>query len=71
MVTTPAERMRAVRIRRRAQGRREIQLILPDARAGKVRARVADAVSRLNRSNEEDSLAWIEAVSESDDTDAR
>ena len=71
MAATPAERMRAVRIRRRAQGGREIQLIVPAARAEEVRARVADAVSRPNRSNEEDSLAWIEAVSESDDADAR
>lgn len=71
MAATPAERMRAVRIRRRAQGRREVRLILPDARAEEVRARVADAVSRLDRSNEEDSLAWIEAVSEFDDADTR
>ena len=71
MAATPAERMRAVRIRRRTQGRREVRLILPDARAEEVRARVADAVARLDGSNEEGALAWIEAVSEPDEPEAR
>ena len=71
MAVSPAERMRAVRIRRRTQGKREVRLVLPDARAEEVRARVAAAVSRLDRSNEEDSLEWIEAVSESDEAETR
>ena len=69
MTASPAERMRAVRIRRRAQGKREIRMILPDARADEVRARIADAVARLERSHEEDALRWTEAVSEFDATE--
>ncbi len=71
MTESPGERTRAVRIRRRADGEREVRLILPDARAEEVRARVADAVARLDASNEEDALAWIEAVSGPDEPETR
>ena len=71
MAVSPAERMRAARLRRRAQGKREVRIILPDARSEEVRARIAEAVTRLDRSHEEDSLRWIEAVSEFDGNEAR
>ena len=71
MAASPAERMRAARLRRRAQGKREVRMILPDARAEEVRARIAEAVARLDRSHEEDSLRWIEAVSEFDGNETR
>jgi hypothetical protein len=62
----PAERMRAMRARRRARGLRELRLILPDARLQSVRRRVATQVSRLDQASEEDALRWTEAVSEFD-----
>ena len=62
----PAERMRKMRERRRAQGLRELRLVVPDTRLRSVRRRVAAQVGRIDRANEEDALNWIEAVSEFD-----
>lgn len=64
-----AERMKAMRERRRRRGLRELRLIVPDARSTGVRRRVAAQVARLNKKDERDALDWIEAVSEFD-TDA-
>jgi len=61
-----AERMRAMRERRRARGLRELHLIVPDARSKKVRLRIAKAVAALDRSEEIAALKWIEVVSEFD-----
>ena len=71
MPASPAERMRALRQRRRSRATREIRIVLPDAREEKVRTRVADCVSRLDRAHEADALRWIEAVSEFDETETR
>ena len=65
MVLT-AERMKAMRERRRASGLRELRLLVPDARSKVVRRRVAKAVARLDRAHELETLGWIEAVSEFD-----
>jgi len=62
-----ADRMKAMRERRRARGLRELRLIVPDARSKSVRRRVAREVAALDRSREIDVLNWIEAVSEFDD----
>jgi len=62
-----ADRMKAMRERRRARGLRELRLIVPDARSKSVRRRVARQVAALDRSREIDALNWIEAVSEFDD----
>jgi hypothetical protein len=62
----PAERMRAMRQRRRTRGLRELRLIVPDARSAAVRRRIAEQVARLDREDEEEALRWIEAVSEFD-----
>jgi len=62
-----AERMKAMRERRRARGLRELRLVLPDARSAGVRQRLAAQVGRLQPSSEDDALRWIEAVSEADD----
>jgi len=62
----PAQRMKTMRDRRRAQGLRELRLVLPDARSLSVRRRVAKEVAGLNRNGEIDALRWIEAVSEFD-----
>ncbi len=62
-----AERMRAMRERRRARGLRELRMIVPDARSKAVRGRVAREVAALERSRELDALKWIEAVAEFDD----
>jgi hypothetical protein len=61
-----ADRMKAMRERRRTRGLRELRLIVPDARSKVVRRRIAKAVAGLDRSRERDALGWIEAVSEFD-----
>jgi Protein of unknown function (DUF3018) len=61
-----AERMRAMRERRRTRGLRELRLVVPDARSKTVRRRVAKAVARLDPSSELEAMRWIEAVSEFD-----
>ena len=70
-MTGPAERMKAMRQRRRALGMRELRLTAPDARSEGVRRRVAAQVARLRPQSEADALAWIEAVSEFDADGAR
>ncbi len=65
----PAERMRAMRERRRARGLRELRLVVPDPRLRSVRRRVASQVASLIRSSENEALSWIEAVSEFDALD--
>ena len=61
-----AERMKAMRERRRARGLKELRLIVPDARSKTVRRRVARQVAALDRSRELEALKWIEAVAEFD-----
>ena len=68
-MVAPAERMRAMRERRRREGLRELRLAVPDARLESVRARVAAAVARLDPGKESEALEWIEAVSEFDRPD--
>jgi hypothetical protein len=67
----PAERMKAMRDRRRRQGLRELRLVVPDARSVAVRERIATQVARLNPASEEDALRWIEAVAEFDADEPR
>ncbi len=61
-----ADRMKAMRERRRARGLRELRLVVPDARSKQVRRRVAKQVATLDREHELDAMRWIEAVSEFD-----
>lgn len=61
-----AERMKAMRERRRARGLRELRLVVPDARSKVVRRRVAKEVASLDRARELNAMRWIEAVSEFD-----
>ena len=61
-----AERMKAMRDRRRARDLRELRLVVPDARSKVVRRRVAKEVASLDRARELDAMRWIEAVSEFD-----
>jgi len=65
-MTLVAQRMKAMRERRRARGLRELRLVVPDARSKAVRRRVAREVATLDRTREVDALGWIEAVSEFD-----
>jgi hypothetical protein len=58
--------MKQMRGRRRAQGLREVRLVVPDTRSSAVRRRIARQVARLKPASERDALAWIEAVSEFD-----
>ncbi len=61
-----AERMKAMRERRRTHGLRELRLIVPDARSKAVRKRVAKQVAGLDRSLELAAMQWMEQVSEFD-----
>lgn len=70
-MTAPAERMKAMRQRRRARGLRELRIVVADPRARAVRRRVAKQVAGLNPDREHDALKWIEAVSEFDTDAAR
>ena len=67
----PAQRMKAMRDRRRERGLRELRLIVPDARSAAVRERIARQVAKLNPESEEEALRWIEAVSEFDADEPR
>jgi hypothetical protein len=62
-----AERMKAMRERRRARGLRELRLVVPDARSKAVRKRIAKQVAGLDRSLELAAMRWTESVSEFDD----
>ena len=66
-----AERMKAMRERRRGGGLREVRLCLPDARLPTVRERVAAGVAALGATSEAEALDWIEQVSEFDGDEAR
>ena len=61
-----AQRMRAMRERRRARGLRELRLIVPDARSKGVRRRIARQVATLNPAAEREAMRWTEAVAELD-----
>jgi hypothetical protein len=61
-----AERMKAMRERRRARGLRELRLFVPDARSKAVQKRVSKQVAGLDRSRESEALRWMESVSEFD-----
>src|SRR5436305_1003876 len=65
-MAAPAERMKAMRQRRRARGLRELRLVVADARSRTVRRRVARDVAGLDPDRERDALRWTEAVSEFD-----
>jgi hypothetical protein len=70
-MTATAERMRAMRERRRRLAYRDVRLSVPDARSEAVRRRVAEQVAQLNPQTEAEATAWIEAVSEFDEDGAR
>jgi hypothetical protein len=51
-----SERMRAVRERRRAQGMRELRLIVPDARSTVVRRRIGRQAAKLDLGSEREAM---------------
>lgn len=63
----PAERMKAMRERRRKAHLRELRLVVPDARTRAVKRRLAEQVARLKPAQEADALDWIESISEFDE----
>lgn len=69
-MAAPAERMKAMRDRRRDRGLREVRLVVPDSRSRSVRRRLGAQVAGLNQNGEDAALGWIEAVSEFDAPDA-
>jgi hypothetical protein len=66
-IISAAERMKAMRARRRREGLREIRMVLPDIRMETVRARIARQIDALPDDAEREAMAWIEAVSEFDE----
>lgn len=62
----PAQRMRAMRERRRKRGLRELRLVVPNPRLQSVRKRMAAQIAALDRHREDEALRWIESVSEFD-----
>jgi hypothetical protein len=66
-MAAPAERMKRMRDRRRAQGLRELRLVVPDARAQSVQKRMAAEVAGLDPARERAAMDWVEAVSELDE----
>lgn len=66
-MASTAERMKAMRDRRKAEGLRELRLVVPDARTEATRRRIAAQVARLPTAAEQDALDWIEQVSEFDE----
>jgi Protein of unknown function (DUF3018) len=70
-MAAPAERMKAMRERRRTRGLRELRLLVADTRSQSVRRRVAIEVAGLDRAGEDEALAWIETVSEFDGSNAQ
>lgn len=62
-MATAAERMRAMRVRQREKGLRQVRLLVPDTRDEETRARIAAQVRRLSPAAEKDALDWIEQVS--------
>jgi Protein of unknown function (DUF3018) len=65
-----AERMRAMRQRRRAKGLRELRIVIPDVRDSAFRRAVADEVARLDPGLEAAAMRWIESVSIFNEGDA-
>jgi hypothetical protein len=65
-MTVPAERMKAMRQRRRARGLRDLRLVVADARSRVVRRRLAKQIAGLDSGRERDALHWIESSSEFD-----
>jgi hypothetical protein len=70
-MTSPAERMRMMRQRRRARGLRELRLVVADARSRAARRRIAKQVAGLDPNREREALRWIETVDEFDADEAR
>lgn len=61
-----AERMRAMRERRRARGLRELRMVVPDPRSRAVLRRIVKQVADLDPAAEREAMRWIESVSEFD-----
>jgi len=61
-----ADRMRAMRERRRAQGLRELRLVVPDPHSRVVLRRVARQAAHIDQAAEREAMRWIESVSEFD-----
>ena len=68
-MSAAAERMKAMRERRKANHLREVRIVVPDARDPAVKARITAAIAALDPADEEDAMRWIEAVSEFDNED--
>jgi hypothetical protein len=63
-MSAAAERMKAMRERRKANHLREVRIVALDARSPEVRRRIAKQVAALNKDDEREVLEWIEAAAD-------
>lgn len=66
-MVVPAERMKNMRARRRADGLRELRLLVPDVRAPAIRRRIAEQAAVLDPEVEREALDFIEAAADFDE----
>jgi Protein of unknown function (DUF3018) len=69
-MASAAERMRALRERRRALGLREVRLVVPDVRSEAFQREIARQIASLDPEDEEEAMRWIEDVGEFYEKDA-
>jgi hypothetical protein len=63
-MSAAAERMKALRERRKANHLREVRIVALDARSPKVRKRIAEQIAALNKDDEREILEWTESVAD-------
>jgi len=63
-VTAAAERMKALRERRKANHLREVRIVALDARSPEVRKQIAEQVAALNKDEEREILEWTEKAAD-------
>jgi hypothetical protein len=66
-MTAAAERMRALRERRKANHLREVRIVALDARSPEVRKMIAEQVAAMNKEEEREVLEWMEKVADLSD----
>jgi hypothetical protein len=69
-MASSAERMKSLRERRRAQGLREIRIVVPDIRLPEVQRELARQVATLDPDDEREVMQFIEAVNWFDNDNA-
>jgi hypothetical protein len=65
-MSTAAERMKALRDRRKANHMREVRIVALDARSAEVRERINTEIAAFNKEDEREILEWMEVVADLD-----